>query len=155
MNVYALIGGILIAVAIFAGGVKAGRAMEGIEWAQEKAARQERVIVRQQKVIVEVPKIVERVVTRERVVEKEVDRVVTVVEKAIPVDCVLPDNFGMLLVSAARGLDPETPGVADATGGAYGCRETLAATLADLKAGWINSARLEGLQQYVRTVTEE
>ena len=81
------------------------------------------------------------------------ERVILQIEKAVPADCVLPDDYGFLLVAAANGIDPESPGAIDAYSGAYGCRETLAATLKDLRGGWQNSARLDGLQDWARLVT--
>lgn len=149
---YAAIISLLVATAIFFAGFKSGEAVTKVEWQQERAATDAKVIVVNKVVEKEVPKIVERVVTKTVTVEKEVERVVVQVEKAIPADCVLPDNYGMFLVAAARGLDPEAPGTSDALAGAYGCREVLAATLADLRAGWINTARLDGLQEWERAV---
>jgi hypothetical protein len=143
--------GVALAVAIALGGYKAGYAAKGFEDAGVEATRTAKIITRQQVVIQEVPKIVEKVVTQTVTVTKEVERVVTQIAHDIPADCVLPDNYGVLLVAAARGLDPDAPGVADGLAGTYGCREVLAATLRDLKAGWINTARLEGLQAYERT----
>lgn len=126
-----------------------------LDAAAAEASRVDKIIVRDRIIEKEVPKIVEKVVTRTVTVTKEVDHVVTKIEHDIPPDCVLPDNYGVLLVAAARGLNPDAPGVADALAGAYGCREVLAATLHDLKAGWINTARLDGLQEYVRLNTQE
>jgi hypothetical protein len=148
-----VLGGIAIAVALVLGGYKAGHAVAAIDAAQERAAQQEKVIVHQQVLVKEVPKIVTRTVTKEVTVEKEVERVVTVAHDLLAPDCVLPDNFGMLLVAAANGADPST-GDVDAFRGAYDCRATLAAVLADLSAGWRNSARLDGLQEWARLVTE-
>lgn len=155
MNLYALLGGIGLAIAIFFGGYKAGHAVAALDAAQDRAVQQDRVIVKLQTITREVPKIVTRVVTKEVTVEKEVERVVHVIDERIPADCVLPGDYGLLLVAAARGLDPAAPGVADEAGGAYGCREVLEATLADLKAGWTNSARLSGLQEWAHLVTTE
>jgi hypothetical protein len=147
------IGGILLAMAIAAGGYKAGYAVAALDAAGKENARLDRIIVRERVVAKEVPKIVEKVVTKTVTVTKEVERVVTKIQHDIPPDCVLPDRYGVLLVAAARGLDPDAPGVADALAGTYGCREVLAATLADLRAGYINTARLEGLQAWARVVT--
>lgn len=157
MNPYAIgaavLAGIVLAVGLAFGGYKAGVGVTEAAWEAKEIARVEKIVVRDHVVEREVPKIVERVVTRTVTVEKEVERVRTVVEKSIPADCVLPDRYGLLLVAAARGLDPDAPGSADALAGTYGCRETLDATLADLKAGWINTERLAGLQEYVRVIT--
>lgn len=154
MNPYvllaAVLGGIALAIGIAAGGYKAGFAVAALDAAGKENARLDKIIVQDRVIEKEVPKIVERVVTKTVTVTKEVERVVTKIEHDIPADCVLPDRFGLLLIAAARGLDPDAPGVADALGGAYGCREVLTATLHDLKAGWNNTATLEGLQDYER-----
>jgi hypothetical protein len=154
MNLYVLLGGIAIAVAIFFGGYKSGHAVAELDATQARAAALDRIVVRQQVVIKEVPKIVTKVVTKEVTVEKEVERVVIASQHMLAPDCVLPGDFGMLLVAAANGIDPGA-GVPDEIAGIYGCRETLAAALSDLQAGWRNSARLEGLQQYEKAVTGE
>lgn len=150
----AVLGGIAIAVGIAAGGYKWGYSVAALDAAGKENARLDHIIVRERVVEKEVPKIVEKTVTRTVTVTKEVERVVTKIEHDIPPDCVLPDRYGLLLVAAARGLDPDAPGVADALSGAYGCREVLEATLHDLKAGWINTARLDGLQAWARLVTQ-
>lgn len=152
--IYGVIIGILVAVAIFMGGVKAGVAYAESTTIKADLKRADKVIVQQQKLIVEVPKIVTRTVTREVEVLKEVERVVTVSEKLLAPDCVMPDGFGLLLVAAANGVDPEAAGAVDAFRGGYGCRATLAAVLSDLQAGWRNSARLAGLQEWAQLVTE-
>lgn len=155
MNIYALLGGILIAVAIFMGGVKAGRAFEQNTTLKADIKHTNLVMVKQQQIIKVVPKIVTKVVTREVEVVKEVERVVTVAEKILAPDCVLPDGFGLLLVSAANGVDPATAAAVDAYGGTYECKRVLAAILSDLSAGWRNSARLDGLQEWAKLVTTE
>jgi hypothetical protein len=138
-----------LVVGVFAGGVKAGRAYEANTTLKADLKHSNLVRERQVEVIREVPKIVTRVVTR------EVERVVIASESLLAPDCVLPDNFGLLLVSAANGVDPEAAGSVDAFRGAYGCKQALAAILADLQAGWRNSARLEGLQEWAKLVTKE
>ncbi|MGE0358653.1 MAG: hypothetical protein AB7P08_17255 [Burkholderiales bacterium] len=153
MGPWALAAGAVLTVLLVLGGVKAGRALEREESLSRDLTVAQKLIVRREVEIVELPKIVERVVTRTVTVEKEVERVVVKIEKVIPADCVLPDGYGMLLVAAANGVDPDTPGGADAFAGAYGCRETLAATLADLKSGWKNTATLAGLQDWAALVT--
>lgn len=153
MGGWGLIAGAVLAVLLALGGVKAGRALEREEWVSRDLAIAQKVVVRREVEIREIPKIVTRVVTRVETVEKEVERVVTVIERQISPDCVLPDGFGMLLVAAANGVDPAAPGGADAFTGTYGCREVLAATLADLKAGWQNTASLDGIQEWARLVT--
>lgn len=151
MNIYAVLGGVALAVALFFGGVTVGTKIERLDRVQERATELDRVIVHQQIVIKQVPKIVTRVVEKEVTVEKEVERVVTASNHMLAPDCVLPGDFGMLLVAAANGWDPSAGGVDEARG-TYGCHETLAAILSDLRAGWVNSARLEGLQQYEKVV---
>lgn len=152
-NPWIIVGFLVALIAASLGGGRVGAMLERGKWEAKELTRAEKLIVRQEVLIREVPKIVVKTVTKEVTVEKEVERVVTVVDKIIAPDCVLPDGFGMLLVAAARGLDPEAPGVADETRGTYGCRETLDATLSDLKAGWRNTARLDGLQEWARVVT--
>lgn len=152
---YGVVGGLVIASAIFGFGVRVGAKLEENATIKADLTRADKVIVKQVEVIREVPKIVTRVVEREVTVEKEVERVVTVANSMLAPDCVLPDNFGLLLVSAANGVDPAAPGAVDAFAGKYDCRETLAAVLSDLRAGWRNTARLEGLQQWAKLVTEE
>lgn len=152
MNLYALLGGVGLAVALFFGGWYCGGAVEKLDRAQERATELDRIVKVDRILIKEVPKIVTKTVTREVEVTKEVERVVTASDHLLNPDCVLPGNFGMLLVAAANGIDPA--GSVDEIAGAYGCREVLAAILSDLRAGWINSARLEGLQQYERLVAQ-
>lgn len=150
MNLYIFLAGIGLAIALVAAGFEAGRKVERLDAVQERATELDHVVTQQQVVIKEVPKIVTKVVTREVTVEKEVQRVVTVSSHMLDPDCVLPGDFGMLLVAAANGVDPT--GDIDEIAGKYGCREVLAAILSDLQSGWINSARLEGLQQYEKTL---
>lgn len=154
MNIYVFIGGMLAVVAIFTGGVKVGMTMEKNVTIEANLKQADLVMVKQVEIIKEVPKIVTRVVTRETEVVKEVERVVTVANSLLSPDCVLPDNYGMLLVSAANGVDPAAPGGADEIAGTYGCREVLAATLKDLLAGWRNSERLVGMQEWAKLVTK-
>lgn len=158
MNPYALaaaaIGGVVLAVVLALGGYKAGAAVVQSKWNEAELARAEKIIVRERVIAKEVPKIVVQTVEREKVVEKEVERVVTVIPKILAPDCVLPDGFGMLLVSAANGVDPTAPGAPNAFSGGYDCRATLAAILTDLEAGWQNSARLHGLQEWAAVVSK-
>lgn len=151
MNPYALIGGFLAAVLLVFGSLKVGMAITQGKWDEAELVRAEKIVVRVKREVVEVPKIVERVVVQEKTVEKEVERVVTVIPRLLAPDCVLPDRYGELLVGAARGLepDPSTGRIAE-TAGTYGCREVLDATLRDLAAGWKNTGRAAGLQEYVR-----
>lgn len=153
MNLYVLLGGVALAVALFMGGLKVGMTVEENTAIRADLKRADRVLVQQRVVIEKVPVIVTKVVTREVQVEKEVERVVTVANDLLAPDCVLPDRYGMLLVAAANGVDPASGG-ADAFAGEYGCREVLAATLKDLSAGWRNTARLGGLQEAARVVIE-
>lgn len=155
MNPWLLVAGAVGAVLLALAGVKAGKAMERQEWLTRDLTTAQKLIVRREVELVAVPQIVERVVTKTVTVEKEVERVVTKIEKVLPADCVLPDGYGMLLVAAANGVDPDSPGAADAFAGAYGCREVLAATLADLKAGWRNTVTLAGLQEWAALVTRK
>lgn len=150
MNLYVFLAGIGIAVAIFFGGYESGKKIERLDRVQERATELDHVITQQQVVIREVPKIVTKVVTKEVTVEKEVERVVIASQHVLAPDCVLPGDFGMLLVAAANGIDPA--GNVDEITGRYDCRETLAAILSDLRAGWVNTSRLEGLQQYEKTL---
>lgn len=155
MNLYVFLSGIALVIAVFMGGVKAGRAYE--QNTTLKADLNAVTVQRAQQVVLvrEIPKIVTKTVTREVEVVKEVERVVTVTEKILAPDCVLPDGFGLLLVSAANGVDPTTAGAVDAFAGTYECKRVLAAILTDLSAGWRNSARLDGLQEWTKLVTTE
>lgn len=152
---WGVIGGLVIASAIFGAGVRVGQKIEQNTTLKADLKHTNLVMVKQQTIIKEVPKIVTKVVTREVEVVKEVERVVVASENLLAPDCVLPDNFGLLLVAAANGADPAAAGSVDAFRGAYDCRQALAAVLSDLQAGWRNSARLEGLQQWARLVTAE
>lgn len=149
----ALIAGLVIASATFGFGVRVGQKIEQNTTLKADLKHSNLVRVRQETIIREVPKIVTKVVTKEVTVEKEVERVIVASQHLLAPDCLLPDNYGMLLVAAARGLNPDAAGRVDETAGEYGCREVLAATLSDLKAGWQNSARLAGLQQFTKLVT--
>lgn len=150
----AAIGGVLLAVGLTGAGYRAGSAVKQGEWDEAELARAEKIVVRLERQVVEVPKIVTRTVVQEKTVEKEVERVVMVIPKVLAPDCVLPDGFGMLLASAANGVDPTSPGTTSTFSGTYDCRATLAAILTDLEAGWQNSARLTGLQEWARLVTK-
>jgi len=131
---------------VIAGSVKSGYEWAKGEEAQRDLVRAEKIIVRQKIVEVEVPKIVEKVVTRTLTVEKEVERVVEKIV-TIPADCDASE-LGLFLTAAANGFDPSRP--PDGFVGAYGCREVLAATLHDLRAGWINTTRYDALKDWVK-----
>lgn len=152
MNPWLIVAALSLAIASGFVGSRIGTNLERAEWERKELARAERIIVRQEVLIRKVPKIVEKVVVREKVIEKEVDRVVTVIESALAPDCVLPDRYGELLVGAARGISPDASGRIEEAAGEYGCREVLAATLKDLKAGWQNTERLAGAQQWAQIV---
>jgi hypothetical protein len=136
------------------GGFHVGRVYESAGNLDVALKQADKVIEVERVVTVEVPKIVTKVVTKEKVIEKEVDRVIAQVPHLLDPDCVLPGDFGLLLVAAANGLDPAAPGSVDAIAGGYDCREVITAILTDLRAGWRNSARLEGLQSWAKLVTE-
>lgn len=155
MNPYLWLAGLLFVLACSAGSYRIGVKVERSEWLAKKVEVQEKIIYRDRVIEKEVPKIVTRVVEKRVEVEKEVERVVTVIPKVLAPDCVLPDGFGLLLASAANGIDPTAPGGASTFAGTYDCREVLAAVLTDLEAGWVNSQRLQGLQQWVELVTKE
>ncbi len=153
MNVYAILGVLLMGAAACFASFEIGAKVERSTWLAKEVKVQERIIYRDRVIEKEVPTIVTKVVTKTVTVEKEVERVVEIAAKVIPADCVLPAHYGGLLVAAANGRDTEAAGGADAPPAEYGCLETLDATLADLKAGWVNSARLAGLQQWVALAT--
>lgn len=156
MNLLAIgvIGGAVAAVALAVGAFRIGQKYEQGEEAGRRAVMLDRVVKVVEYREREVPVIVERVVRTEVKVEKEVERVITVANSMLAPDCVLPDDFGLLLVAAANGTDPDAAGSADAFAGAYDCRAALAAILSDLRAGWRNTARLEGLQAWAKLVSE-
>lgn len=131
-----------------------GKDVERLSWVARDLATAQKVIVKQEILVQEVPKIVTKYVERKVEITKEVERVVTVAPKLLAPDCVLPDGFGMLLVAAANGLDPETSSGLDAIRGSYGCNATLAAILTDLEAGWKNTAQLQALQQWADLVSK-
>jgi hypothetical protein len=124
MNMYVLLGGIAIAVAIFFGGYGAARGRTSSTRAGARRRARPHV-VRQQIVIKEVPKIVTKVVRKEVTVEKEVERVVI----ASNTCSLLTACF--LVISGCSSSPPRTEsipaGVPDEIAGIYGCRETLAA----------------------------
>ena len=150
MNIVLLVTGALFSVFVFFMGWKAGSAVAELEATQARAGELDKIVVQQKVVEKEVPKIVTRVVTKTLTTTKEVDRVILKSSEVLSPDCIMPAHYGELLVAAAQGLDPNVPGSLDAVTGEYGCRETLDATLKDLKAGWHNTATLEGLQAAVR-----
>ena len=155
MSPYALVAGGVAMLGLILGSFHVGRVYERAGHTAADLVQAERVIVKQEIVVKEVPKIVTKTVTREVEVVKEVERVVTAANHMLAPDCVLPGDFGLLLVAAANGDDPTSPGATAHLTGGYDCRETLAAILADLQAGWRNSARLEGLQAWAKLVTQE
>ena len=150
MNPWILLAAAVALIASFLAGVGVGKDLKQGEWDSAELTRAEKVIVRERVIAKEVPKIVTKVVTRDVEVEKEVERVVTIIKT---VDCVLPPEFGRMLVNSANAIDGSTGGVDEAPG-AYECREVLEAIAKDYGAGKRNSNRLAGLQEYVRTVTE-
>lgn len=154
MNPYVLIAGFLMALAMLGGTFRLGVKYERGQQAEAKVKEVEKIVYRDRVIEKEVPKIVTKVVEKRVEVEKEVERVVTKIPDLVAADCVLPDNFGFLLVAAANGIDPASARGTDALRGAYGCREVLEATLRDLEAGYVNSERLAGLQRWVEVVTE-
>lgn len=152
VNPWVLVGFGVILIASVLGSFHVGQVYERAGFIEADLRKANKVIERDRIVIREVPKIVTKVVTQEVTVTKEVERVVTVSQTMLAPDCVLPDNFGLLLVAAANGVDPTAASIDDYRG-TYGCREVLASTLQDLLAGWRNSARLNGLQEWARLVT--
>lgn len=154
MSPWALIGGGVAMLVLILGSFNVGRVYERAGVIEADLKRADKVIVRLETINKVVPKIVTKTVTREVEVVKEVDRVVTASHHMLAPDCVLPGDFGLLLVAAANGDDPAAPGSAAQYAGGYDCRQTLAAILSDLRAGWVNSARLEGLQQYEKLVAQ-
>lgn len=152
-SLYVFIAGMVVISVSFMGGVKVGRTMEKNVTIEADLTHANLVHVKQVILIKEVPKIITKTVTKEVKVTEVVERVITQIDKAIPPDCVLPDNYGMLLVSAAHGIDGSTPGGANDFAGTYGCREVIEATLKDLRAGWRNTVRLDGLQSWAKLVT--
>lgn len=151
---------LLVGAFFFAGvaglaGFKVGGHLKQGEWDAAELTKAQKVIVRERVISQKVPTIVTKYVTEKVTVEKEVERVVTRIPQLLDADCVLPGNYGLLLVAAANGLDPETAVGAHGLTGQYGCREVLASTLADLEAGWRNTAQLHALQQWVEAVTNE
>lgn len=148
LNPWALIGGALAAIAYSALLIGLGERIAEGKQAKEKVKVVTQELVIERTLRINVPKIVTKTVTETVTVEKEVERVVEVIPRVISADCVLPPGYGELLVSAAQG-NVRPPARIDEATGTYGCREVLTATLSDLKSGWVNSARLEGLQAFV------
>lgn len=145
--------GVVFVLGLALGCFHVGRVYERAGHIEADLTKSDLVRVKQVEIIREIPKIVTKVVTQEVTVTKEVERVVTAAETMLGPDCVLPDGYGLLLVAAANGVDPTASERVDEFRGEYGCHEVLAATLQDLLAGWRNSARLNGLQEWARLVT--
>jgi hypothetical protein len=118
--VLVVFGAILIATAL--GSFHVGGVYTRAGFIEADLKRADKVIVKQQVIVREVPKIVTKVVTKEVTVERVVERVVEKIPELLAPDCVLPDDYGRLLVSAANGVDPAAGG-SDAFAGTYGCRE--------------------------------
>ncbi len=155
MNPYLWLAAAIFVALCSAGSYRIGMKVERSDWQQKELTRAEKVIVRERVISVEVPKIVTKVVEKRVEVEKEVERVVTKIPDLVAADCVLPDNFGFLLVATANGVDTETARGTNALAGSYGCRETLEALIRDHEAGEVNAERLAGLQRWVELVTKE
>lgn len=155
MNPYVIIAALVFFALSCAGSARVGWKVRDADAQKERAEAAEKVIVRERIINKEVPKIVTRVVEKRVEIVKEVERVVTKIPDLVAADCVLPDNYGFLLVAAANGIDPQAARGADALRGAYGCREVLTATLRDLEAGYVNTQRLYGLQSWAELVTKE
>ena len=139
-----------VAVACGGGGFVVGKRLEVASELDRELTRATKVIAVQRDVIREVPKIIEKYVQTTVTIKEETERVIEVTPKRLPDDCIMPTGFGELLVGAARGITPNASGTIDETAGTYGCAEILTATVRDLQAGRTNSARLAGLQEYVR-----
>ena len=148
MNTVIFIAGVLFCMALFGVGYKSGSAVAGLEIAQQRAGELDKIVVRDKIIQVEVPKIVTRVSTITVTKTNEVDNVILKSSEVLSSDCTMPLGYSELLIAAAKGIEPSTGG-SNGPAGEYGCREVLTATLKDLKAGWINSSRLEGLQERV------
>lgn len=155
MNLYVIAAAVILTLATLAGVFHSGMRYERSDWQAKELTRAEKVVVRERVITEKVPVIVTKVVERRVEVEKEVERVITKIPDLVAADCVLPDNFGRLLVLAANGIDPQTARGTDAFTGAYDCRQTITAILADYEAGEINTSRLAGLQDWARLVTKE
>lgn len=149
-----LIVGAIFTIVVAAGGYKAGSAVTALNYEQARAGEVDKLVVHQQVVIKEVPKIVAKYIQTTTTVETETTHVITKVPDLLAADCLMPSQFGQLLVAAANGVDPDNGPEFAKYAGEYGCREVLKATLLDLKSGWKNTAHLEAVEQYVSVLTK-
>jgi len=144
-----LVAGALALTGAFLGGYKAGKAIEQNDRLEAQVTEAARIIKVTQATVKVEREIVTKWRDRERVIEKETERVIQVIQKHIDPDCRMPDGYGLLLVAAANGVDPDGPGAAPFTG-RYDCGAVLAATLRDLEAGRKNTEQLKALQERTR-----
>lgn len=125
-----------------------GRKVERGEHVAAELSVAQATITRLEIIEREVPKIVREVAVQTVTINTETERVIREIPDLLDPDCILPDRWGMLLVAAANGWEPNAPGDPHGIAGTYGCREVLAATLKDHAAGRTNTARLAGLQRW-------
>ncbi|HBY61085.1 MAG TPA: hypothetical protein DEH78_14780 [Solibacterales bacterium] len=120
-----LLGGIAIAVAIAAGGYKAGKAVATVDAALERAAEGERVIVHLQKVKVIEEKVVTKYKDREIYIYVNGEEVKNEIETVVAADCVLPPDFMRELRAVSRNTTAAAAGIAEDPSERAGCRATL------------------------------
>jgi hypothetical protein len=156
MNLYLLGGAFLAGVALVC-----GVAWGGYEWGADSVrsanlakelTQAQKVVVRQQILERQVPTIVTKYVQTTTTVEVSHETLVKEIADVLDEHCVMPHGFAELLVAFANSRDGQLPDPQAVAryAGIYGCRETAKAIADDLRAGFLNTARLEGLQGYVK-----
>lgn len=156
MNPWALLGGlvagILIACGIAYGGYRFGVDATESKYLNAQLVAADKVIVRDRIIEKQVPQIITKYVQTTTTVEVTHEVTVKEIDDVLDEHCVMPHGFAELLVAFANSRDGQLPD-SDAIAkyaGVYGCRETAKAIADDLRAGYINTARLYGLQGYVK-----
>lgn len=156
MNPYALLAAILGGIALACGLAYSGYrfgvdATEG-KYLNQQLTQADKIIVHDRIVEREVPKIITKYVQTTTTVEVSHETIVKEIADVLDEHCTMPHGFAELLVAFANSPDGQLPDSQAVTryAGIYGCRETAKAIADDLRAGYINTARLEGLQGYVK-----
>lgn len=151
-TLWAVIGGASFTVLVALGGFKAGKADAGLECAAEKAKVVDKIITKQEVVIKEVPKIITRVVTETITTERTYHDAIKASADVFDPSCTMPPWWGELFVATANGQQFDATSRVGKAPARYGCLETATATLKDLSAGQANSARLLGVQQWAQLI---
>lgn len=151
-TLWALIGGAIFTVLVALGAFRAGERSSELDCQAEKNTALDKIIVKQQVLIKEVPKIVTEYVQTTTTVENTYHETITKVPSVFDPSCTMPPWWGELFVAAANGQSFDPSRTVGKVPGSYGCTETATATLKDLSAGSQNSAQLVGVLKWAQVI---